>query len=79
VTRVQGVTVPDPDSDETETNQDPTSGIMLTIALSTHDVERWVWFTEGEDHDYANMWLTLQTDATDTSGSFRVDLGNVWP
>lgn len=79
VTRVQGITVPDANSDDSEAGQDPTAGIMLTIALSTHDVERWVWFTEGEDHNYANMWLTLQTDTTDTSGSVPVDPGNVWP
>ncbi len=78
VTKVQGGAVPD-DDPESNGDQDPSAGVMLTIALSTHDVERWVWFTEGEDHDYANMWLTLQTDATDTGGSSRVDLGNVWP
>ncbi len=78
VTKVQGGTVPDDDS-ESSGDQDPSAGILLTIALSTHDVERWVWFTEGEASGYANMWLTLQTDATDTSGSLRVDPGNVWP
>ena len=79
VTRVQGVTLPDPDSEAESADQDPNSGIMLTIALSTHDVERWVWFTEGEAGSYANMWLTLQNESTDTSGSLRVDAGNVWP
>ena len=42
---------------------------MLTIALSTHDVERWVWFTEGEAASYAQMWLTLENEATDNGGS----------
>jgi Flp pilus assembly protein CpaB len=79
VTRVEGVSVADASEDETDPAQDPTAGIMLTIALSTHDIERWVWFTEGEDHDYANMWLTLQLESTDTGGSSTVDLGNVFP
>ncbi len=48
VTRVQGVALRDSESDPEAVEQDPTAGIMLTIALSTHDVERWVWFTEGE-------------------------------
>ena len=52
---------------------------MLTIALSTHDVERWVWFAEGEDSDYANMWLTLQNESTDTGGSPPVTGSNVFP
>ncbi|MDQ0573785.1 Flp pilus assembly protein CpaB [Agromyces albus] len=78
VTKVQGVAVPSEGSDEAAA-QDPTGAIMLTIALSTHDVERWVWFAEGESSNYANMWLTLQTESTDTSGSVRVDSGNVWP
>lgn len=78
VTRVQGVTLPEGDSEGT-VDQDPGAGIMLTIALSTHDVERWVWFAEGEDGTWASMWLTLQSETTDTGGSSRVDPGNVWP
>ena len=82
VTRVQGVSLRDPEAEsETETvEQDPTAGIMLTIALSTHDIERWVWFTEGEatDHNYASMWLTLQNDATDTGGSSPVHKGSAF-
>ncbi|WP_159600761.1 Flp pilus assembly protein CpaB [Agromyces humi] len=80
VTRVQGVSLRDSEADPEATEQDPTAAIMLTIALSTHDVERWVWFSEGEDgqHHYADMWLTLQNDATDTGGSSPVDLGNAF-
>lgn len=79
VTRVQGVTLPEAESDAETVDQDPTAGIMLTIALSTHDVERWVWFSEGEDQGFANMWLTLQNDTTDTGGSSPADVGNVFP
>ena len=46
---------------------------MVTIALSAHDVERWVWFTEGEAGDYAQMWLTLENEQTDNSGTAPVD------
>ena len=62
VTRVQGVAAPDPETGET-VEQDSGSNLMLTIALSTHDVERWVWFAEGEAADYAQMWLTLENEA----------------
>ena len=62
VTKVQGVVVADPESDETQ-EQGAQDAIMLTIALSAHDVERWVWFAEGEAGDYAKMWLTLENDA----------------
>ena len=81
VTRVQGVSLLDPESESETVEQDPTAGIMLTIALSTHDVERWVWFAEGEEdprHPYADMWLTLQNDATDTGGSSAVNQGNAF-
>lgn len=79
VTRVQGITLPDPESTDEAVDQNPTAGIMLTIALGTHDIERWVWFTEGEDQAYASMWLTLQSESTDTSGSSSVDMSNVFP
>jgi pilus assembly protein CpaB len=74
VTRVQGVTPPDAETGET-VDQEAGANLMLTIALSTPDVERWVWFTEGEAADYAQMWVTLQNEATDTSGSRWVDGG----
>ncbi|WP_430648046.1 Flp pilus assembly protein CpaB [Agromyces sp. GXS1127] len=72
VTRVQGVVGVDPETGE-ETDQSSDSAIMLTIALSAHDIERWVWFTEGEAADYAQMWLTLENEATDNSGTSPVD------
>ncbi|WP_395244496.1 Flp pilus assembly protein CpaB [Agromyces sp. MMS24-K17] len=72
VTRVQGVVLPDPETGE-EADQGATDAIMVTVALGTHDVERWVWFTEGEAADYAQMWLTLENDQTDNGGSSPVD------
>ena len=51
---------------------------MLTIALSAPDIERWVWFAEGEAGDYAQMWLTLENEQTDNSGTRPVDGNNAW-
>ncbi|WP_136708128.1 RcpC/CpaB family pilus assembly protein [Agromyces sp. H66] len=77
VTRVQGVARVDPETGE-EIDQSSDANVMVTIALSAHDVERWVWFTEGESADYAQMWLTLENDATDNSGTSPVDGSNAW-
>jgi len=77
VTKVQGVVVADPDSGETE-EQSSQDAIMVTIALSAPDIERWVWFAEGESADYAQMWLTLENDQTDNSGTRPVDGNNAW-
>lgn len=77
VTKVQGVVTPDPESDEAA-EQGSQDNIMLTIALSAHDVERWVWFTEGESANYAQMWLTLENEQTDNGGTSPVDGNNAW-
>lgn len=77
VTRVQGVTGADPETGDTK-EQSANSVVMLTVALSTHDVERWVWFAEGEAANYAQTWLTLENDATDNGGSAPVTGSNAW-
>ena len=77
VTKVQGVVVPDPESEES-VEQGSQDAIMVTIALSAHDVERWVWFAEGESGEYAQMWLTLENEQTDNSGTSPVNGSNVW-
>lgn len=77
VTKVQGVVTPDPETGEAA-DQGSGDSIMVTIALSAHDVERWVWFSEGESANYAQMWLTLENEATDNSGSSPVDGSNAW-
>lgn len=56
--------------------------IMLTVALATHDAERLVWATEGYERagdyiPYVGIWVTLQNEATDTSGSSPVNESNV--
>ena len=76
VTRVQGVQVIDPES--AEESDRSSANIMVTIALSAHDVERWVWFTEGESLGYAQMWLTLENEATDNGGTAPVTGSNAF-
>jgi pilus assembly protein CpaB len=77
VTKVQGVVAPDPESDE-KAEQQSQDNIMVTIALSAHDAERWIWFAEGESANYAQMWLTLENEQTDNSGTTPVDGSNAW-
>ncbi|MDQ0894603.1 Flp pilus assembly protein CpaB [Agromyces ramosus] len=71
VTKVQGVVTPNPEA-EGQVEQGAGDSIMLTIALSAHDIERWVWFAEGEAASYAQMWLTLENDTTDNGGTAPV-------
>lgn len=77
VTKVQGVVTPDAETGEAQ-DQAAGDNIMVTIALSAHDVERWVWFAEGEAAQYAQMWLTLENEQTDNGGTSPVTGSNVW-
>ncbi|MFC4137905.1 MULTISPECIES: Flp pilus assembly protein CpaB [unclassified Microbacterium] len=80
VTRVQGVSKPAKEGESAE--QAAGSKIMLTIALSAPDAERWVWFTEGDNEDdemgHAQIWLTLENPDTDNSGTRWVTGANAW-
>lgn len=79
VTNVQGAIRAQTGADsQEESEQGSGDAIMVTIALSAHDVERWVWFTEGEAGGYAQMWLTLQNEKTDTSGTAPVTGSNAF-
>jgi len=78
VTKVQGAVLAGDSGAEQNAEQGSGDAIMLTIALAAHDVERWVWFTEGEANGYANMWLTLQNDKTDNSGTGPVTGSNAF-
>lgn len=53
--------------------------LLFTVALGTHDVERLVWALEAAEKVPAThgVWLTLQNEATDTTGSGPVDESNV--
>jgi Flp pilus assembly protein CpaB len=71
-------------SSESESDEDPETGdtILLTVALATHDAERIVWAMEGYEQPadyipYVGVWVTLQNEATDTSGSSPVNESNV--
>ncbi|RZS68636.1 pilus assembly protein CpaB [Agromyces ramosus] len=77
VTKVQGVVTPDPEAEE-QVEQGAGDSIMLTIALSAHDIERWVWFSEGESGGWAQMWLTLQNEQTNNSGTSPVTGSNAF-
>lgn len=79
VTNVQGaVTAESGQDSEQQSEQGAGDAIMVTIALSAHDVERWVWFSEGEAGGYANMWLTLENEKTDNSGTSPVTGSNAF-
>ena len=71
VTKVQGLTITE---DGEEAEQAAGKVVMVTIALSTHDIERWVWAVDGN----ASVWLTLETEATNNGGSSPVDQGNLF-
>lgn len=71
---------------DSESDDDPESGdtILLTVALGTHDAERLAWAMEGYEQPadyipYVGLWVTLQNDATDTSGSSPVNESNFRP
>lgn len=78
VTSVQiGQSVTDGSSDDEKSGDT----ILVTVALSTHDAERLVWATEGYEQPadyipYVGIWVTLQNEATDTSGSAPVNESN---
>jgi Flp pilus assembly protein CpaB len=53
----------------TEEDAAPVETIMVTLALSTADVERLVFAAELQQNNTAGIWLTLQPDGSDPSGS----------
>jgi Flp pilus assembly protein CpaB len=75
VTRVQGGSSYVPETDDEESA--PVSEIMVTLAMSTADVEKIVWAAELLEEETAGIWLTLQPDEVDTSGSRPVDGANI--
>ncbi|GAA1770013.1 Flp pilus assembly protein CpaB [Agromyces humatus] len=64
-----------------ESSSTPQSGntLMFTVALGTHDVERLVWSLEHAEKkpDTYGVWVTLQNEATDTSGAVMTNESNV--
>jgi Flp pilus assembly protein CpaB len=53
----------------TEEDSAPVKTIMVTVALPTADVERLVFAAELQQTNAAGIWLTLQPDGSDPSGS----------
>lgn len=52
-----------------EENPAPVETIMVTLALLTPDIERLVFAAELQQNSAAGIWLTLQPDGSDPSGS----------
>ncbi|MDQ4213401.1 hypothetical protein [Microbacterium capsulatum] len=77
VTRVQGLVKTSKDGSNGSTgDQQSSTTVMLTIALSANDAARWVWYTEGVAGNYAHMWLTLENAKTSNSGAGPITSGN---
>jgi Flp pilus assembly protein CpaB len=62
VTRVQGGTVPA--ADASGTNPAPATSVMITVALSTSDIEKLTWAQSA-----GPLWLTVENKDTDDSSS----------
>jgi Flp pilus assembly protein CpaB len=75
VTRVQGG---DTFAVAPESDAGPVSRIMVTLALTTPDIERLVWAAELQQNNSGGIWLTLESDTTDEAGSKIVNSGNVF-
>jgi Flp pilus assembly protein CpaB len=74
VTRVQAGDnyVPPSTDEDKEADQTPVATIMVTLALSTPDVERIVFAAELQQSDAGGIWLTLQPKHVETDGSLPV-------
>ncbi|SNR66960.1 pilus assembly protein CpaB [Blastococcus mobilis] len=75
VTQVQGApAAPDPDAEtEAEPAATPSASLMITLALVAKDAETVVF---GMEH--ATLWLSLETEGDDTSGTRVVDETNIY-
>lgn len=69
----QGTTVLASEDPEAEASTEPVSALMVTLARATPDVEVLVW---GQVHGV--VWLTLEPETADESGSRVVDRGGVF-
>jgi pilus assembly protein CpaB len=72
VTAVQAGTTTQ--ADGAAKSSDPVDTVMVTLARLTPDVEKLVWGQE-----YGSVWLTLEPEGADESGSRNVDIGQVFP
>ncbi|MFC6356669.1 Flp pilus assembly protein CpaB [Luethyella okanaganae] len=74
VLSVQPGTVVAPNTDGAKAPSDPVSALMITLARSTPDVETLVW-----GQQFGTIWLTLEPEGADESGSRSVDGSIVFP
>jgi pilus assembly protein CpaB len=75
VTQVQGGTpVASTDGDVAEASaQTPDTAVMVTLAVLPRDAEQIVF---GQEH--GTLWLSLEPEGTDTSGTQVLTQGNVY-
>lgn len=77
VLRVQPGTSVTPGANATDTpaaSTDPVATLMVTLARSTADVETLIW-----GQQFGSVWLTLEPEAADETGSRSVDGSVVFP
>ena len=68
VTAVQEGTTTRPNQDDSEVPSEPVSAVMVTLAAMTPDIEKIVWGQE-----FGSVWLTIEAEGADESGSRIVD------
>lgn len=77
VTRVRAGSTYTPDEGEESTGA--VQNIMVTMAMTTPQIEKLVWAREMQEDDLAGVWLTLQNDATNIEGSQLIGPVNILP
>lgn len=65
-------TSPSKDADA-ETESEPVDEVMVTLARTTPDIEKIVW-----GQQFGAVWLTIEPEEADESGSIVVDAGDVF-
>ncbi|MFC5789378.1 hypothetical protein EDM22_05095 [Agromyces tardus] len=66
-------------TDSTENGDvQPVDTIMVTLAVTTPQVEKIVYGAEQQEDGYGGIWLTLEPESADQSGSTSRDGGNIY-
>jgi pilus assembly protein CpaB len=74
VTQVQGApSAPDPEADAATAAAAPATSLMVTLAVTAKDAETVVF---GMEH--GTLWLSLETDGDDTSGTRVLDPNTIY-
>ncbi|MHA6694893.1 Flp pilus assembly protein CpaB [Homoserinimonas sp. A520] len=73
VTAVQEGTTTRPNKDDSDVPSEPVSAVMVTLARTTPDIETIVWGQE-----FGSIWLTIEPEGADESGSRSVNGGMVF-